>query len=343
MKQRNIVFLFSNLLILVLALAGCQSLTKRAMEYSYADFVMDTVFSARLYSEEDYGKEIQQEIQQLEKESLSWREEDSEIAKLNQSICEKKEYEMSSQMKEWMESSLSLAEDSQGAFDPTLGALTKLWNIEGDNPKIPQKSEIVKVLSQIGYEKAKIKENTIYIEETVSFDLGASGKGIACDQVLTFVQAREDIKGAVIAVGGSILTYGKKENGGSWNIAVQDPEGKNGESLGVFHLKGTHFISTSGDYQKYFEQDGKKYHHILDPSTGYPAEQNLSSVTIVCDQGLLSDALSTACYVLGIKESKELLEKYNATAVFVDQSHNVTVVGPLEDCFEILNKNYHKK
>ena len=322
-------------------------------------------------------------------------------------------------MTSWVEDSLELARRSNGAFDPTIGRLTRLWNIEGDNPKVPSKQEVKNTLKDTGYTKIHlekvetqntaitkknvdkdIKDNTdkngdaakdtdnntinstaqntadnmvnneanntpdntalneerlettdkktntdesissIYIEDQCTLDLGAVGKGIACDVAQNYLKQQKEVSGAVIAVGGSILLYGSKADGSNWNVAVQNPRGKDGEAMGVLSLSGTTNVSTSGDYEKYFMQNGKRYHHILDPSTGYPAESSLISVTVVSDNGLLSDGLSTACFVLGKEKGQKLLETYGAEGIFIDQNKKVTVTKGLKDKFTILNEEY---
>lgn len=182
--------------------------------------------------------------------------------------------------------------------------------------------------------------SSIYIEDQCTLDLGAVGKGIACDVAQNYLKQQKEVSGAVIAVGGSILLYGSKVDGTNWNVAVQNPRGKDGEAMGVLSLSGTTNVSTSGDYEKYFMQNGKRYHHILDPSTGYPAESSLISVTVVSDNGLLSDGLSTACFVLGKEKGERLLETYGAEGVFIDQNKKVTVTKGLKDKFTILNEEY---
>ena len=178
------------------------------------------------------------------------------------------------------------------------------------------------------------------IPEGFKIDLGAVGKGIGCD-ISKEILDKNDVDGAVISVGGSILVYGQKPDKSPWKIAITDPRGED-ESLilGGLTIDKDCYISTSGDYEKYIMKDGVRYHHILDPSTGYPADSGLISVTIVCDNGLLSDGLSTACFILGLEKSQSLLEKYNAEAVFVDKDKNVYMTDGMKDMFELTNDNY---
>lgn len=350
-------------------------------EYSKTDFVMSTVLSEKIYGTKDVTQDIKEELDKLEKDQLSWRKDSSVVSKINADAQKGIKTKLDSEMTSWVENSLELAKRSNGAFDPTIGRLTRLWNIEGDNPKVPSKQEIKNTLEDTGYTKihlekvesqntantkknvdkdikdntAKNKETTedtskntnpnesvssIYIGDKCTLDLGAVGKGIACDVVQDYLKKQKEVSGAVIAVGGSILLYGSKADGSDWNVAVQNPRGQDGEAMGVLSLSGTTNVSTSGDYEKYFMQDGKRYHHILDPSTGYPADSGLISVTIVSDSGLLSDGLSTACFVLGKEKGEKLLETYGAEGVFIDQNKKVTVTKGLKDKFTILNKEY---
>lgn len=355
--------------------------TSSPQEYSKTDFVMSTVLSEKIYGTKDVTQDIKEELDKLEKDQLSWREDHSVVSKINADAQKGIKTKLDSDMTSWVEDSLELAKRSNGAFDPTIGRLTRLWNIEGDNPKVPSKQEIKNTLEDTGYTKIHlekvesqntantkknvdkdIKDNTAknketsedtsqntntnesvsstYIGDKCTLDLGAVGKGIACDVVQDYLKKQKEVSGAVIAVGGSILLYGSKADGSDWNVAVQNPRGQDGEAMGVLSLSGTTNVSTSGDYEKYFMQDGKRYHHILDPSTGYPADSGLISVTIVSDSGLLSDGLSTACFVLGKEKGQKLLETYGAEGIFIDQNKKVTVTKGLKDKFTILNEEY---
>lgn len=355
--------------------------TSSPQEYSKTDFVMSTVLSEKIYGTKDVTQDIKEELDKLEKDQLSWREDHSVVSKINADAQKGIKTKLDSDMTSWVEDSLELAKRSNGAFDPTIGRLTRLWNIEGDNPKVPSKQEIKNTLEDTGYTKIHlekvesqntantkknvdkdIKDNTaknkeisedtsqntntnesvssIYIGDKCTLDLGAVGKGIACDVVQDYLKKQKEVGGAVIAVGGSILLYGSKADGSDWNVAVQNPRGQDGEAMGVLSLSGTTNVSTSGDYEKYFMQDGKRYHHILDPSTGYPADSGLISVTIVSDSGLLSDGLSTACFVLGKEKGQKLLETCGAEGIFIDQNKKVTVTKGLKDKFTILNEEY---
>ena len=233
------------------------------------------------------------------------------------------------------ERALEIMEASGGAYNPYLGALTKLWDIDGQ-ARVPTQEEIDEALQK--------KE----------LDLGAYGKGAACDAAnlwyITFGLIERPC-GAVINLGGNILTYSHKPWFQPFKIALRDPKGGPNDTMGMFRLRGTNFISTSGSYEKFFEQDGKRYHHIFDPKTGYPAEREpgLISVTVINGDkqlntiggGALGDMISTACFVLGFEASRDLLAKYACDAIFVYEDGAVRAAGGVREYFRLDNSKYH--
>lgn len=139
------------------------------------------------------------------------------------------------------------------------------------------------------------------------------------------------------------MTYGEKPDGSAWKIALTDPRNTEGDYLGAVSLEGESYLSTSGDYEKYFIEDGVRYHHILNPSDGYPVHNGITSVTVVCGRGLNADGLSTACFVLGIEKGSALLKKYGADGIFVDEKNCVYLTEGMEDRFELLQDSYEVK
>ncbi len=326
-------------------LGGCsQSPAKETQTYDNSDIAMGTVVSQRVYSQgEDVTGEILMLLTQTEHRYLSWRDEDSDIGKIN-GKAGKGPVSVDGQTMDYLKESLTLAKKSGGAFDPTMGRLTRLWNVEAENPRVPDEKEIQRLLKESGYDKIRLDsedgQNQVELEEDCSIDLGAVGKGIGCDEAAALLEKDEDAQGAVIAVGGSVLTWGAKPDGTDWKVAIRDPRGEQEDLLGVLTLKGERYVSTSGDYEKYFMQDGKRYCHILDPDAGYPADSRLISVTALGENGLISDGLSTACFVLGLEKGANLLEKYNAEGIFVDEEKKVYVTEGLTDIFSLEASGY---
>lgn len=312
-------------------------------KYTNVDFAMNTVVSETLYTTgEDINTHIGEKLREMESSLLSWTDENSQISRLNN--ADGRAVEVSSDLAADLEKIRQLSEDSGGAFDPTLGKIIRLWDIDGENPHVPDQSELDALLPETGYEKIQLDGNTVTLLDGCTLDLGAVGKGLGCDLIMDYLQTQPDVSGMILNLGGSsVMTYGEKPDGSSWKVALTDPRDVEGDYLGAITLEADQYLSTSGDYEKYFIQDGIRYHHILDPKTGCPVWNGLTSVTIICSQGYLADGLSTACFVLGLEEAKPLLEKYGAEAIFVDEDKNVYVTDGLMDKFELMKDGYTVK
>ena len=309
-------------------------------KYTDADFAMDTVVSETLYTAgEDLNTQIGEKLREMETTLLSWTDENSQISQLNN--ADGGTVEVDTDLAADLAKIRQLSQDSDGAFDPTLGKIIRLWDIDGESPHVPDQSEIDALLPEVGYGKIQLDGNQVTLLDGCTLDLGAVGKGMGCDLIMDYLKTQPEVSGMILNLGGSsVMTYGEKPDGSPWKVALTDPRDTEGDYLGAITLDANQFLSTSGDYEKYFIEDGIRYHHILDPKTGYPVQNGLTSVTIVCDQGYLADGLSTACFVLGMGAAKSLLEKYGAEAVFVDEDKNVYVTEGLMDKFELMKDGY---
>ena len=234
-------------------------LAKDAEKYTNTDFAMDTVVSETLYTTgEDLNTTIGDKLREIETGLLSWTDEDSQIAKLNAASGEA--VEVSDELAGYLEKIFQLAQDSDGAFDPTIGKIIRLWDIAGENPHVPEQSELDELLKDVGYGKVSLDGDKVTLEKGATLDLGATGKGIGCDVVSDFLKTQTDVSGMILNLGGSsVMAYGEKPDGSDWKVALTDPRDPEGDYLGAITLNDGEFLSTSGDYEKYFIEDGKRY------------------------------------------------------------------------------------
>ncbi len=310
----------------------------------YSGTAMGTAIKKTLYAEDVAECDrvdvwIDDMLHQLENQ-ISVRYSDSEISKLNRSYATGGVYRLSDNVLEYLEEELQIYKETEGAFSPCIRPITSLWAIEDGNAVIPGDDQIEEMLSRCNGDAIEITEGGVILHSAdMALDLGATGKGIACDEIREQLKETE-IVGAVISVGGSILAYGNKGDGKEWHIGIRDPRGEEGDVLGVLDVAGDVVVSTSGDYEKYFEQNGKRYHHIFNPYTGYPTDNGLISVTIVCENGLRSDALSTACFVMGLEKGMTYAQEQGIDAVFVTEEKQVYVTKNLKKKFRLQAEGY---
>lgn len=294
---------------------------------------MGTVVTLKLFgfeADNDLDK-IETEINGLENSVLSWRKEGSDIYRINGGAGSP--VSVSPDTVKIIGQCSEISGDCNGVFDLSIGNVTKLWDFGGENQRLPSENEIKAALGNVGYKNVSVSGNAVQIKKGQSLDLGAVGKGFTCDKIKELLD-KGKTKSAVISVGGSLLIYG----GRSFSVGIVNPDNDK-QSMGTLKLKNV-CVSTSGNYEKFFEQDGKRYHHILNATTGYPATSEFKSVTVVCESGLLSDALSTACYIVGYRKSVEILKKYDAEAVFIFNNNAVKVTDGLSDKFTVTDDGY---
>lgn len=338
---RKIIMALISLTVITSTLSACN---KQPVKVSYANTVMGTVVQASVYITEEDGKqlteELRTELERLERECLSWRVEDSLVAEINERAGE--EVRLSEELNGYLKEIGEISKKSGGALDITIGNVTRLWDLDTwatlekekwQDFSVPKKDVLQTSLQDTGYEKVVLENGRICLPKGMSLDLGAVGKGIACDRVGQILKNNDCIKGAVVSVGGSVITYGTKPDGSAWNVAIVHPR-EEGEYLGMLSLQGEWYVSSSGDYERYVEKNGKRYHHIMNPKDGYPADAGLCSVTILSDRGLVSDALSTACFVLGKEKGMDLVREMGVEALFVTTETEVFMTEGMKKYFK---------
>lgn len=344
LKTPNKIILFLILVFVIIAiLLVYLSMDKNNNSYESTDMAMGTYVNQTVYgaNAEETAKNAMNKINETER-LLSWRIEDSDIAKINRAGG-KDWVDVDKKTIEVLQKSVEVSQKSFGAFDLTILPISSLWDFDSGKNVVPSSEEINQRLTYVNYKNVKLNADVNRaktLKEGCSIDLGAVAKGVACDNALE-VYRKENTTCGIIAVGGSIGVYGTKPNRADWRIAIRDPYKQEQDSSGFAILeidKGC--VSTSGIYERHFNQDGVEYHHILDPKTGYPADNELLSVTIWHDSGIMTDILATACSVLGLENSSYILDYYDAGAVFVDKDKNVYVNSKLKDKIILTNEEY---
>ena len=221
---------------------------------------------------------------------------------------------------------LEISRITDGVFDITSASLSALWQSCEQNGTLPTAEQLQASLDLVGNEHLTFNETTLQKDENgVSIDLGGIGKGYACDAVLAALSQTDGITGAIISMGSNVAVVGDKPDGSPWRIALRDPNNASA-AVGYLHLTEGQILSVSGDYERYFTVDGQHYNHILDPKTGYPPQNGLRSVAVLCSDGATADALSTAMMVMGEDAARALYESgaIEFEAVFVYDDHVAT-------------------
>ena len=267
-------------LVLVLSLLFCGCAGSKPVERNF--YAMDTVMQIKIWgkdAENGYGQVITK-LQNLES-SWSATSKDSILWQLNN---ENRLFQLEPGQAALLAKAEQLSEYTGGAFNPKMRVLSEVWGFYDEQHRIPTQEEIDAALA------------------APQWDLGGALKGYAGQRCIELL-AELDVDRALLNLGGNVQTFGKKPDGSPWQIGIQNPDG--GDYLGIVSVTGTMAVVTSGDYQRYFEADGIRYHHILDPETGYPADSGLRSVTVICADGMTSDALSTALFVMGLEKGAD--------------------------------------
>lgn len=209
---------------------------------------------------------------------------------------------------------------SNGLFDITIKPICDLWDINGENPRLPDREEIDKALKFVNYKKVGFSNGNLVMDNGMEIELGGIAKGYAADEACRILR-EEGITDGFIDLGGNIVAIGTK------TVGIRNPLSENnGEYFGTLQITDC-AVATSGGYERYFEQDGKKYHHIFDPSTGYPVETDVLSATVVSEKAIDADCWSTILFSAGVEKAREYISKYNLIAILVDVNNNVYVFG----------------
>ena len=225
---------------------------------------------------------------------------------------------------------LDITRESDGAFDIAIAPLTSLWDFTAEDPKAPDDADIQKALPLCSSDGVTINGQDITLpSDDIQFDVGAIAKGYIADRLKDFL-VKKSIKSAIINLGGNVLCIGSKPDGTPFKVGIQKPFADRNETEAVMDITGKSVVS-SGIYERCFKQNGKLYHHILNPKTGYPYDNSLISVTIISDQSVDGDALSTTCFALGLEDGLKFAEKKGVQAVFITKDYELHYTDGFQD------------
>ena len=295
-------------------------------------FAMDTYMNLRVWG--DHAEEAldaaEREVKRLE-QLLSVREEDSEIYRANAGET----VELSEDTAALMEEAIQLSEETDGAFDVTIYPLMEAWGFPSGNYNVLSESEREELLTGVGMDHVHYdaESRTLSLDEGTRIDLGGIAKGYLADCLAGLMRIQQ-VPAAMLSLGSSTIQLtGAKPDGALWSIALRDPEDENAFA-GILKTEAC-VIDTSGGYERFFEEDGKIYWHILDPSTGAPAESGLTSVTVVGTDGVEGDGLATALFVMGEEKALDYWRTRSDEfdLVLVREDGKITVTEGIQDAF----------
>lgn len=311
--------------MLILCLTACSFSARKGAQngqerLSKTDFVLDTVSTITLYGGGD-EKLIDRCFELCREYELifSRTDERSELYALNRDGSA----EVSGELLKLITLARDYARLSGGAFDFTLGAASGMYGFSSDSPHAPSASELAEAMEHTGWEKVVIDGSTVTLTDPGAvIDLGAIAKGYIADRLAELLLENGQ-NSAVINLGGNVLCLGSRPDGSDFTVGLQYPFEQLNETIANIRVSGMSVV-TSGIYQRCFEQDGVFYHHILDPETGLPCQSGLLAVSVVCPSSADADALSTACFVLGLDDGLELIDSLSGTyAVFITQDYEL--------------------
>lgn len=317
--------------------------------YETGFIAMDTYVSLTVYGEnaESAAKAAKEEILRIDT-LMSAVNPDSEVSKINAMAGET--VTVSDDTEKVIRAALKTAEKTDGALDITLRPVITEWGFTTGEYKIPDGETLNNLLKKVDYRSVRVGDNTVFLPFGEQIDLGAAAKGYAGDKAISVLKDY-GVESAIVSLGGNVQALGAKTDGKKWNIAVKNPFGGGSENsvdgigsvnsvsniclLGIKDMA----VVTSGNYERYFEgEDGKRYHHIIDPLDGYPADNGIVSATIIGKTGLECDALSTAVFVMGAEKAEKLWrEKGGFEMLLVTDDKRIIITEGLSEVFTNLS------
>lgn len=339
MKKR-VISVICILLFLSILCGGIWKVKTNGQQSEVSFFAMSTYISLTAYGKSADQAVLDAQAKVAELEGLwSTTDEKSVVYALNHSGGMPVDVDDSTGA--LLEFALEMAEETDGALEPTIYPVLLAWGFTTRENRIPEEAEIRELLQKVGYEKIQAEGNKVTIPAGMELDFGAVGKGYTGD-ILVELLKDKGITSALLDLGGNIQAIGSKPDGSDWRVGLRDPFG--GEYLGVLEISDLAVV-TSGSYERYFVgEDGKVYGHIIDPATGYPAESGLASVTIIAREGKICDALSTALFVMGEEGAVAYWRQHqDFDMILVTQDGEIHLTEGIKDHFSLNNTGDNKR
>ena len=312
---------FALIIAFAAASGGCAPRWNTALGYYF-----DTFVSLQGRCKESVLQEALQECARYEA-LLSKNRQDSDVWRLNHAQGER--VPVSEETRAILSMAQEVSEASHGWFDVTIAPASALWDFKAEAPALPEAAALAEAAALVDYTQVTIAPAGVRLGEGQSIDLGGIAKGYVADALVSFLADR-GVTDALVNIGGNVKALGQNERRGPWQVAIQDPAGQYGSGVGVVSLPSGYSLVTSGVYERGFDLDGIRYHHILDPYTGYPIQNGVLSVSILAKSSLLADALSTACFALGVEGGLPLATSYGAEAYFILEDGNTPYTEGME-------------
>jgi len=317
LKKRAVLYAMA----VVLLLCGGCSAEKELPKLSEVGFYLDTVITLTAYTEDgQILKDAMEECGRYE-QMLSRTIEGSDVWRINH--ANGKPVEVSEDTAAILRCAAEISENSSGAFDITIAPASTMWDFTSGKAELPDTEALATAAVLVDYSKVQLEGNTVTLPEGMMIDLGGIAKGYIADKVKAYLEER-GVEHAILSFGGNIVAIGKKPDGKDWKVGIQDIDKPTGEYMLVVANRGGSTV-TSGIYERGFEVDGVRYHHLLNPKTGWPEQNELASVTILSESSMEGDALATAAFILGKEKGLELIESLpGIEAVFIERDRKVT-------------------
>lgn len=338
MKKYDLWGLVPLMLTISLIASGCAAFAGQP-EFRTREGLLGTVINITIFEGSRSASTFDAAFRRVEEVHglMAVQEPESDTFRLNHSGG--KAVDISADSSALLSQARTYSELSGGAFDITVEPLTALWDIRNPQPRAPSPQEIEALLPLVDWRRVSVEEGFAQLEEGMQITLGGIAKGYACAEAAQVLQ-QKGVRRAILDFGGNVYLIGQKADGVDWKVGIRNPViGEAGE-VGALSASNTAVV-TSGSYERYFIEDNQLYHHILDPETGWPAQSGLLSVTIICSDSVMADALSTACFVLGAEDGLALLERLpGVEGVFIEEDRGIRMTSGLEGRFQLLDDRF---